>query len=512
MDERNERQFSDEEVKALACADCGRADNAVTDLEPSQVMPLPAEALIGFPDGTPAERQFNRRSLLKNGVAGMASVYAATRLDWGNVWEEVAAQAGQPMQPSVVMLYLNGGNDAASTVVPIRQTADWYTRYITDARAEIGRNNVGGGATPSAPGSVGTPPIPGTNGDLAWANVGVSGPAGGDNTDNKGFDTLYGDGTGGPGSDLSIFTAAGYANSTRSHFSGRDIWFRGTTQETETGWLGRWLDAYGSQTNPLQAVSIDNNLSKEIRSASAPVSAILSISNGIAFGVPGVNDADPATEVGNIAAVPVGGAANQALQRSRGGFGLTVDVANRLEALSNTAAGAGYPQSSLSDKLQQAAMLLSAGLGTRIITIPWGSLDNHGNQVMSQDPQLMVLSRALGAFKNDLTARGIEQNVITVVFSEFGRQIYQNDSGGTDHGDAGLMMAMGSRIRGGYAGESPGIPLASQSDAISITDDFRSIYEHVINEWLGGDPAAILPDGPFPAISRFDGGNTLLKV
>ena len=107
MDPQNEQQFTDEEVKALACADCARADNAVTDLEPSQVMPVPAEALIGFPDGAPEERRFSRRSLLKNGVAGMASVYAATRLDWGNVWEEVAAQAGQPMQPSVVMLYQN---------------------------------------------------------------------------------------------------------------------------------------------------------------------------------------------------------------------------------------------------------------------------------------------------------------------------------------------------------------------------------------------------------------------
>ncbi|MFQ5426817.1 MAG: DUF1501 domain-containing protein, partial [Gaiellales bacterium] len=236
------------------------------------------------------------------------------------------------------------------------------------------------------------------------------------------------------------------------------------------------------------------------------------LSSGINFSLPGVSGGDPTAEVGAISSVPVADAGNAALARSRGVYGLTVDVANRLSQLQSTAAGAGYPQSSLSSKLQQAAILLSAGLGTRIVTIPWGSFDNHGNQIMSHDPQLAVLSRALGAFKNDLAARGVEQNVITVVFSEFGRQIYQNDSDGTDHGDAGLMMVTGSRVRGGYAGEFPGIPLKSQSDAISITDDFRTVYQHVIAEWMGGDPAAILPDGPFPALSRFDGGNTLLKV
>jgi uncharacterized protein (DUF1501 family) len=503
------RERKHQEVEALKCADCARSDSADRDLKPSALMPLPAEALVGFPDGTPAERGFTRRSLLKHGVAGTLSVYAATRLDWGAVWEEAAANAAEPMQKSLVCVYLNGGNDGGNMFVPIEQTVQ-YPRYRNDARPTIYRENVGGADTPSTPQRVGTKVMPGSGANLAFANVGVSGA--GNNGDAIGFDTLYGDGTGGPGSDLAVFAASGYPNSTRSHFDGRDIWFRANPAMESTGWLGRWLDAYGSKVNPLQAVSLDSSLSKQIRSATAPVSALEDLS-GISFSVPdGSSSFDVTPQIGDLATV-ASATQNEAILRSRGVYGLTVDVSARLQALQNVSGGAGYPpNSSLSSKLQLAAILLSAGLGTRIVTIDWGSFDNHGSQLTSHDPQLAVLSRALAAFKNDLAARGIENQVVTLVFSEFGRQIYQNDSNGTDHGDAGPILVSGSAVRGGYCGEFPGIPLATDSDAISMVTDFRLVYQQLIAEWLGGDPAAIL-HGNFGAIDRFDdNGANLIKA
>lgn len=494
----------DTDIQALHCADCARADNRETELRPTQIMPVPGEALVGFPDGTPEERGFSRRSLLKGGVAGLASVYAASRLDWGKVWEEVAANAGTPMQRSLVLLYLNGGNDGPNVTVPIDPAANMYPRYQTDARPQLHRLNVGQANTPTAGGRVGTTVMNNTGNALAFANVCVSQGNGGDNGDIHGLDTLYGDGTGGPGSDLAVFSAVGYPNSTRSHFTGRDIWFRADpTGNSQTGWMGRWLDANGSLDNPLQAVTIGSDLSKEIRTAKAPVSALQTL-QGVGFDVPGVDNDDPNAQVQSLAGVPVSNGANAALLRSRGMYGLTVDVANRLASLQNGGSGVAYPNSSLSSRLQLAATLLSANLGTRIVTISWGSFDNHGNMLGSHDPQLMVLSRALAAFKADLTARGIEQNVITLCFSEFGRQIYENDSGGTDHGDAGLMMVSGSAVRGGYAGQFPGIPEESTSDAIPMVTDFRTVYQQIIAEWMGGDPGPALPGGPFPGIDRFD--------
>ena len=70
------------------------------------------------------------------------------------------------------------------------------------------------------------------------------------NGDTKGFDTLYGDGTGGVGSDLAIIPAADYMPANRSHFESRDFWFAGALAQLQTGWLGRWLDAYGSHDEP----------------------------------------------------------------------------------------------------------------------------------------------------------------------------------------------------------------------------------------------------------------------
>ncbi len=173
--------------------------------------------------------------------------------------------------------------------------------------------------------------------------------------------------------------------------------------------------------------------------------------------------------------------------------------------------GAGYPPNTdLSRKLQLAATLLGANLGTRVITVDWGSFDTHGGQITSQDPQLSVLSRALAAFKADLATRGIEDKVVTMVFSEFGRRIMSNDSGGTDHGAGGMMLVSGSGVRGGLAGEHPGVKVDDDGDLV-VKTDFRSVYQSLISEWLGGDPAAILPGGPFPALHRYDGGTALMK-
>ena len=98
------------------------------------------------------------------------------------------------------------------------------------------------------------------------------------------------------------------------------------------------------------------------------------------------------------------------------------------------------------------------------------------------------------------------------MFSEFGRQIYENDSVGTDHGDAGLMMVSGSAVRGGYAGQFPGIPEESTSDAIPMVTDFRTVYKALIDEWMGGDATGPLPGGPFAGIDRFDASPDTLFV
>src|SRR5581483_8869972 len=250
------------EVIALRCADCARSDGAVTDLRPSGRIAIPPEALAGFPDGVPRPRRgVNRRAFLRGGAIGFASIYSMTKLSWESVWDAAAAQAAAPMQKSLVCIYLQGGNDGLNSIVPV--ASDQYSAYLA-ARGNIARV-LGASST----GKVGTTVMPGTGSSLAFANPLVSGT--GNNGDTKGLDTLFGDGSGGTGSDLAIFPATDYTPPDLSHFESRDYWFAGELEMAQTGWLGRWLDAYGSTSNPLQAISLDTSLSKQIRSSQAPV-------------------------------------------------------------------------------------------------------------------------------------------------------------------------------------------------------------------------------------------------
>jgi uncharacterized protein (DUF1501 family) len=486
------------EVQALRCADCAASESADRELAPVDRMPIPAEAIAGFPDGVPRLGRHNRRSFLRNGIVGVASVYAATRIPWQAAFEAAVAE-GAVANPCLVVIFLNGGNDGLNQFVPTE--ASQYAAY-QKARPTIAR-----ALGPSTPAQVGTTPMPGTGGGLGFANVMVSGQ--GANGPAKGLETLWGNGAGGLGSDLALFPAADYTPPSFSHFTSRDWWFAGTLQKSTTGWLGRWLDLYGSPVNPLQAVSIDSSLSKIIRTQRAPVASISSL-NGFGFGVNGVGaaEADVTGEIGGLASAPPG---NDATARARGVYGLTVQVAQQLRQVAVGPLPAGYPSSTLSQRLHLAATLILAGLGTRIITIDWGSFDTHGTQLPSQDPQLQTLAQALTAFKDELTNTGLEQRVVTLVFSEFGRRVAQNASAGTDHGAGGPMLVSGSAVRGGLCGMTADVTQPDRGNT-QVRTDFRTVYQHLIAEWLGGDPAAILPGGPFPALQRFDGGPaTLLR-
>jgi uncharacterized protein (DUF1501 family) len=488
------------EIAALRCADCARSDSAVTDLRPSSTVEIPMQALAGFPDGVPrARRGVNRRAFLRGGAVGLASIYSLSHMSWESVWDAAAAQAAGPMQKSLVCIYLNGGNDGLNAIVPVASTQ--YAAYLA------ARGNIARALGPTVAGKVGTTVMPGTGGTLAFANPLVSGT--GNNGDVKGLDTLFGDGSGGAGSDLAIFPATDYTPSDLSHFESRDYWFAGELQMAQTGWLGRWLDAYGSTSNPLQAISLDTSLSKQIRSSQAPVCAIDGLSS-TAFQIPNVSGNSNAA-IGQLAAVATD-PSNLALSRARGTYGETVQVSSKLAGLTAGQAAPGYPvNSELSTKLQLAATLLGAGLGTRVITIDWGSFDTHGDEVASQDPQLAVLSRALAAFKADLSTRAIEQNVVTMVFSEFGRRIASNDSAGTDHGAGGVVLVSGSGVLGGLAGEHPGVRVDDGDGNLVPITDFRTVYQALISEWLGGDPTQMLPHGPFAGVLRHDGGTRLMK-
>ena len=491
------------EIQALKCADCARSDSAVSDLRPDSLLPIPADALSGWRDGKPGTAGVTRRKLLRNGVLGFAAVYGATQLSFEDVWESAVAQAAEPMGRSLVVIYLNGGNDGLNCFVP--QAPTEYMTYQS-LRPSIARViGPGVGATRRHDADAGYR-------QLRWGSPTSSSRAPPPTR------------TATPRASTRSTATARAARDPISRSSRPPTTTRPTARTSRAATTGspersRSCRPAGSVAGwtPTARPPIRSRRSRSTRaspSRSAPRRrrcAALEGLQGVGFTVPGVTG-DVNSEVGKLAAVPVG-AGNDALGRSRGDVG--PHGRRRQPAHGDPRRRArlpGYPPNSgLSQKLQLAATLLSAGLGTRIVTIDWGSFDTHGDQLAGQDPQLATLSRALAAFKADLAARGVEQNVVTMVFSEFGRRLEESDSKGTDHGSGGPIMLSGSAVRGGLAGEHPGVNVNQDGDLV-VKTDFRTVYQALIAEWLGGDPTAILPGGPFPGVARSDGGTTLMKA
>jgi uncharacterized protein (DUF1501 family) len=515
----------------MRCIECEEIELArVSDARPSQALEVPYAALDGFPAGkSPAD--LTRRRLLQWGVAGLAAVYGPKVLGWENVWNSVAEAAEAGPQKCVLLLYLAGGNDGLNVVLPSAQNTGDFSAYAA-ARPTIGRV-AGPDTTTTVNGVVtkliGSQPLAGAAGSqLAFANPVVSNPGGGDNGDTTyGFDKLYGPGDGGAGSDLAVMTGVDAPNYTLSHFDNSDLWFHGNPGGVvSTGWLGRWVDRNGVPDNPLQAISIDTALSKSIRTSVNPVCAISSLSS-LGFSLPnqtaaggstGVSAANLTPQITNLAGITVGDG-NTYLGRSRGTYGVAAEAYNKGNAINASVPNdttTQYPNTgTLSTRLRLASRLFAANVGTRVITIHWGSFDTHSAQQTPQDNQLKELSRALGAFRNDLTLRGIEQNVMTLVFSEFGRRIGENGSAGTDHGAGGLMLAMGSGVKGGLGSVWPGCEPGPEQDKgnIKVTTDFRSVYKAVIDDWLGGTASGqdVLGGATINDLVRGDGLTGLFK-
>jgi uncharacterized protein (DUF1501 family) len=452
------------------------------------------------------------------GAAGFASVYAPRLLHWDSVWESAVAEAaGTPPPRTLVMLYLAGGQDGLNAIVPA-SSADYaiYTAKRPVLHRGMGPTTTGTGAR------VGSQPVPNTGGELAFANPLVSSAGGGDNGDaTHGFDVIYGDGLGGPLSNLALLPAADYTPPNLSHFTSSDYWFAGQLAHLSTGWLGRYLDLYGSPTNPLQGISIGTSLSKAMRTASAPVCTIASLSTlGFrlkpGYGSPGGDPTavNPNTVMGQLGSIPAS-PANLQLAHTRQSYQLAIDVYNQTSSLGAPALGTGYPTTgTLSPQLQLAAFLIGANLGTRVITIHWGSFDTHGDQLSQQDHQLVELSRGLSAFLADLKTRGIDNRVSVLMFSEFGRRVLENGSQGTDHGAGGLMMLAGTGVNGGFAGQFPGLSNLDKTGDLMVPTDFRSVYAETLSSWFGADPTAILPGAgaagyPPLTVTRGDGRSGL---
>lgn len=365
----------------------------------------------------------------------------------------------------LVIIQLSGGNDGLNMVIPVG--AD-YSNYL-NARSNI--------ALPE---------------NKVLSIAGVTGT--GIHTSMTGLQSLFNEGK------AKVIQAVGYPQPNFSHFRATDIWMSGSNsdQEVYSGWTGRYLNyeypnfptGYPNTDNPDPlAIQIGSTTSLTLQGPTVNMGMSITNPNTFYNLVSGTSDPVANTPAGKelkfIRQV------NQQTQK----YSTVIKAAASAVPVQGT-----YPSNnSLGDQLKIVARLIKGGLKTRVYMVSFGGFDTHSVQAVSGDTTtgnhallLQRVSDAIKAFQDDIKNLGVEDRVVGLTFSEFGRRIKSNSSVGTDHGAAAPMFLFGSKIDPGMLGKNPTIPLnASVNDNVPMQYDFRSVYATLLEKWFCLDKSIV---------------------
>jgi uncharacterized protein (DUF1501 family) len=307
---------------------------------------------------------------------------------------------------------------------------------------------------------------------------------------------------------LAAIHAVGSPDATRSHFDAQDYMESGTpgVKSTADGWLNRFCEHDREHADtPFRAVAFGPQLPR-ILAGTAPALAIDDLQ---AFGLRVPQEAARDRLTRAFEELYEGAATGLLASSSRESFE-AIQVLKRVNpAQYQPANGAGYPPGRFGRALLQIAQLIKADVGVEIAFADIGGWDTHVNQGSSEGQlaaRLRELGLGLAAFAQDLGER--MRSVVVLTMSEFGRTIRENGNGGTDHGHATAMLALGGPVNGGRVlGRWPGLDSSSRFEGrdVAVTTDFRDLFAEVLARHLGaGDLASIFP-GYRPDPARFIG-------
>jgi uncharacterized protein (DUF1501 family) len=279
---------------------------------------------------------------------------------------------------------------------------------------------------------------------------------------------------------LAIVQGVGYPNPNRSHDVSMAIWQTARLDREELnsyGWIGRALDDTSvTRRNAPDSVLIgDNTMPTALRGRKAVASSLDSIDEVISS-----NDAGRAI-------IAKDGATNDLeafIRRQTLDAYATADLLRDLARTDGEHGSASYPRTRLANRLELIAQLIKADLGTRVYYAVQPGYDTHSEQLPTHFRLLRELAGALKAFVDDLKTAKLDERVLVLCFSEFGRRVKENASAGTDHGTAGPVFLAGPAVRPGVHGQTPSLMDLAEGD-VKHTVDFRSVYATVLEQWLG---------------------------
>ena len=407
-----------------------------------------------------------RRDFIRGGVAAFTVSFGAP------AFLSDLARAQGASRRNLVVLYLSGGNDALSTLIPYNDSF-YYSRRPTIAVPAVNVLQVG---TDSSGKQLGLHPRL------------------------TGLKQIYDAGH------LALIQRTGYPNSSRSHFLGTDIWSTADPANAAgAGWLGRYLDSLPSPVDPLAGWCTTREVPHSLIGNRVSVPAIQSPQT-YAFQTPNPGTANEATFARTAMTKIASHLPPDAPHLSfvNGTTQAALATLDRVASVSTYTGTVTYQNDGLSQAFRAVAGAMVRGIGTKVFWVTTGGYDTHATQNTNAAntgyANLMgTINTALLTFYNDLRNQGLLQDTLIVQFSEFGRRISENGSNGTDHGAAGLMMMMGGGVRGGLYGTVANLnpfsgnpTLENNGGDVTYDTDFRSVYAQVIDNWLGANSLSIL--------------------
>lgn len=427
-------------------------------------------------------REFLRTTVLGGAVswtvpAFLAHTFSALQSEAANSAKQIATGKDSTI---LVILQMAGGNDGLNTVVPF--TNDYYAKARPRLR------------------------VPERNVLKIDEQLGL-------HPNLKGFKELYDQGH------LSIIQGIGYPNPNRSHFRSTEIWQTASDANKfeKHGWLGRYFDNACKGADPTVGVNIGRQMPQAF-AAKKPIGVSLDNPQNYRFMTTDRPEADEmeTSEQSYRKLNQPGSRAEMADESNSGASigavaGTVTHQGSPLDFLERTALDAQvssdkiraisgkvenkatYPATQLAGSLKLVARLIGGGLPTRIFYVSQGGYDTHTNQGGAHERLLTDLGDSVKAFVEDMKAQGNLGRVLLMTFSEFGRRVDENASGGTDHGAASAMFMVGSKVKAGLHGKYPSLaPADLVNGDLKFNTDFRSVYAGVLESWLKTPSAPIL--------------------
>ena len=428
-----------------------------------------------------------RRDFLRSAVLGASATWTLpgfvdrTFAELGQGAADSAVQFASGKDDTIlVVLQMAGGNDGLNTLVPFGNDA--YHK----ARPRIGKKAK----------------------DVIKLEDGL-----GLNSSLPFLGSLFKDGG------LGVVQGVGYPNPNRSHFVSTSIWETAdTSNRSGTGWLGRYFDNACEGIDPTVGISFNKTTPESFGAMRNPGVSLSSpelyrwIHGGgqkaeaegffSEMNQPTAHDEDAS---GGSIDMPAGGKTGGISGESNLDFlervALDAQVSSKkiLEVAAKHKTNVQYDGTPISRNLNLVSRMIAGGMPTRVYYVSHGGFDTHTGQVNSHDRLLGQLDTALKSFFTDLKQQGNDKRVVLMTFSEFGRRVSENASGGTDHGKASCMFVAGGGVKGGLYGKYPSLTELSQGD-LAHTVDFRSVYADLLGGWLKAPGIGKILGGDFKGI------------